>query len=248
MAYICETCRLYRKESFVCPRCGREAMLSYHRGNDLLQLGYEECKEDDVPATGKNGRVGAWNLGGGNTEPAHRPVPEATSRTAPGPAASGSTPFFSSGRSESGASRGTAEPVRPSVRTVSNGSSSGTGETPFFTPGSGSRNTSGPTGATRVPPAGRGGPNEAGTGRPTVNGGRPWSLLEFFAWFRRHAILSRLIHLLLIGALIAGVLYLWNNRENIFNSVLGTVSALLPSVLTIGLMIYLLIRMIWPRR
>lgn len=248
MAYVCETCRLYRKESFICPRCGREATLSYHRGNELLQLGYEECREDDVPVTGKTGRVGAWNLGGRNTEPASGSVPESASRPAPGPSASGSTPFFSSGRSGTGASRGTAEPVRPSVRTVSNGSFAGTGGTPFFTPGSGSRNTSGPAGATQVPPAGRGGSREADTGRPTVNGGRPWSLLEFFAWFRRHAILSRLIHLLLIGALIAGVLYLWNNRENIFNSVVGTVSALLPSVLTIGIMIYLLIRMIWPRR
>ena len=57
MAYVCEKCRLYRKESFVCPRCGMEAKLSYHRGNDLLQFGYEESREDDVPATEKPGRV-----------------------------------------------------------------------------------------------------------------------------------------------------------------------------------------------
>lgn len=181
-------------------------------------------------------------------EPASGPVPETAPRPAPEPSANGSTPFFSSGRSGAGSSRGTTESVRPSVRTVNSGSSAGTCGTPFFTWGSGSRNTSGSTGATQVPPAERGGPSEAETGRHPINGGRPWSLLEFFAWFRRHAILSRLIHLLLIGALIAGVLYLWNNRENIFNSVVGTVSALLPSVLTIGIMIYLLIRMIWPRR
>lgn len=221
MYFICPTCKLYSESSaFTCPICNCDSII----------LNVENCPEGYMRVEQVIQAGNAWIPNPAQTKSGQKHDNDSQASKSKSEHTTYS-PFFD----EQG------EPAPANREGTSNGQ-----DNPFFTESDYEDPVISPHPIEMVSASTDTNDNSVSLGTIRRNQQTKWTLQEFLSWCKRNEVYRKVLIILALVFIVLIALGIWNNRENLFTSLLSGLSSLLPAALFVIVIVYAIKKLIKP--